>query len=233
MRGLIGVLGGMGPLATVDFMGKVIALSPAARDQDHLPLIVHSVPQVPDRSASILKGAESPLPAMRQGLRTLVGAGAECIAIACNSAHYWYDDLAGESTVPLLHIVDAVGAAMARRGIRDGPVGLLATAGTVFAGIYQARLGGHGYTCVAPGERDQEDLVTRGIGLVKAGQLEDARAPLEAAAAKLRKQGVRIVILGCTEIPLVLKDGDDYLDSTQALAEMCVEWFSDRVRRKE
>ena len=132
MRGLIGVLGGMGPLATVDFMGKVIVLSPAARDQDHLPLIVHSVPQVPDRSASILKGAESPLPAMRQGLRTLVGAGAECIAIACNSAHYWYDDLAGESTVPLLHIVDAVGAAMARRGIRDGPVGLLATAGTVF-----------------------------------------------------------------------------------------------------
>lgn len=233
MRGIVGVLGGMGPLATADFMAKVIALTPAERDQDHVPMIVYSVPQVPDRSASILEGAESPLPAMRQGLQTLLGTGAECIAITCNSAHYWFDDLAGESTVPILHIVDAVGAAMARRGINDGPVGLLATAGTVSAGIYQARLDAHGYECVVPGDRDQEDLVTRGIALVKAGHLEDARAPLETAAAGLRERGVRMLILGCTEIPLVLTDGDDYLDSTQALAEACVKWYSDRVRRTQ
>jgi aspartate racemase len=223
----------MGPLATADFMGKVIALTPAERDQDHVPLIVHSVPQVPDRSASILEGTESPLPAMLQGLRRLLDTGAECIAVPCNSAHYWYDDLAGESTVPVLHIVDAVGGALARRGVGDGPVGLLATAGAVFGGIYQARLGKHGYECVVPEDRDQEDLVTHGIGLVKAGRLEDARAPLEAAADKLRQQGVRMVVLGCTEIPLVLNDGNNYLDSTEALAERCVEWYSDRVRRPE
>ena len=117
MSGTIGVLGGMGPLATVDFMRKVIDLTPARRDQEHLPLIVYSVPQVPGRSACILEGAASPLPAMLRGIRTLAQAGAECIAIPCNTAHHWYDELARESRCPVLHIVDAACAAMERGGV--------------------------------------------------------------------------------------------------------------------
>ena len=218
--GAIGVLGGMGPMATVDFLAKVIELTPASRDQDHLPLIVYSVPQVPDRSASIVEGRESPLPAMIEGLRTLVRAGVECIAIPCNTAHHWYDDLARESSVPVLHMVDAAGAAMQRLGVPDGPVGLLATAGTLAASIYPTRLVRHGY--------DMETLVTPGIGLVKAGRTAEAEELLRTAADNLLGRGARVVILACTEIPVALKDDDAsegrYVDATRALAEACVRW---------
>ena len=234
MSGTIGVLGGMGPLATVDFMRKVIDLTPARRDQEHLPLIVYSVPQVPGRSACILEGAASPLPAMVRGIRTLAQAGAECIAIPCNTAHHWYDELARESRCPVLHIVDAACAAMERGGVGQGPVGLLATTGTIAAGIYQARLDRHGYDCVVLGARDMEDLVMRGIALVKAGEMEDARALLETAAAKLGTQGVRAIVLGCTEIPIVFNGVSSsslppIVDATQALAEACVEWYFGRA----
>ena len=226
--GAIGVLGGMGPMATVDFLAKVIELTPASRDQDHLPLIVYSVPQVPDRSASIVEGRESPLPAMIEGLRTLVRAGVECIAIPCNTAHHWYDDLARESSVPVLHMVDSAGAAMQRLGVPDGPVGLLATAGTLAAGIYPARLVRHGYECVVPDDGDMETLVTPGIGLVKAGRVAEAEKLLRTAADNLLGRGARVVILACTEIPVALKDDDAsegrYVDATRALAEACVRW---------
>ena len=226
--GAIGVLGGMGPMATVDFLAKVIELTPASRDQDHLPLIVYSVPQVPDRSASIVEGRESPLPAMIEGLRTLVRAGVECIAIPCNTAHHWYDDLARESSVPVLHIVAAAGGAMQRLGVPDGPVGLLATAGTLAAGIYPARLVRHGYECVIPDNGDVETLVTPGIGLVKAGRVAEAEELLRTAADNLLGRGARVVILACTEIPVALKDDDAsegrYVDATRALAEACVRW---------
>ena len=197
--GVIGVLGGMGPMATVDFMRKIILLTPASRDQDHLPVIAYSVPQVPDRSAAIVEATQSPLPAMIQGLQTLVRAGAGCIAIPCNTAHHWYDDLARESSVPVLHIVDATGAAMERLGVDDGPVGLLATAGTLDAGIYQARLASRGYECILPGDGDMETLVTPGIGLVKAGQVAQAEELLRAAADNLLGRGAGAVLLRCTE----------------------------------
>ena len=232
--GAIGVLGGMGPMATVDFLAKVIELTPASRDQDHLPLIVYSVPQVPDRTAAIVEGKESPLPAMIEGLRTLVGAGVECIAIPCNTAHHWYDDLARESSVPVLHMVDAAGAAMQRLGVPDGPVGLLATAGTLAAGIYPTRLVRHGYKCVVPADGDMEPLVMPGIGLVKAGRMARAEELLRAAADNLLGRGAGAVILGCTEIPVALKDsdasGERYVDATRALAEACVLWSRDRDR---
>ncbi len=232
--GVIGVLGGMGPMATVDFMSKVIELTPASRDQDHLPLIVYSVPQVPDRTAAIVEGSESPLPAMIEGLGTLVRAGAGCIAIPCNTAHYWYDDLASECSVPILHIVDAAGAAMQRLGVHDSLVGLLATAGTLETGIYPAGLARHGYECMLPGDGDMETLVTPGIGLVKVGRTAEAEELLRAAADNLLGRGAGAVILGCTEIPVALKDDDAspprYVDATLALAEACVRWSQDHQR---
>src|SRR4051812_14632246 len=104
-RRVLGVLGGMGPLATVDFLKKLIEETPATRDQDHVPVVVYSVPQIPDRPGAILEATESPLPAMLEGVRVLKGAGAAALAIACNTAHYWYDELSAEG-VPVVHIAD-------------------------------------------------------------------------------------------------------------------------------
>lgn len=226
-RRLVGVLGGMGPLATVDFLRKLIELTPAACDQDHVPVLVHSVPQIPDRSNCIEGRGASPLPALSAGLRILEAAGAEIIAMPCNTAHFWYDQLQGHSGAEFLHIVDAVSAALARLGIVAGPVGLLATTGTILADIYGDRLADHGYRLVLPSARRQEELVMTGIRAVKAGRIPQARALLQSAVADLTAAGAKAIILGCTEIPLALGDVEwrydiVLVDATAALAAACV-----------
>ena len=227
-RRTVGVLGGMGPLATVDFMRKVIDLTPAVRDQDHVPLIICSIPQVPDRTAAIVDGAESPLPVLLEGLGVLERSGVGCIAIPCNTAHHWYDEMTAGCSVEILHIVDCALATLERRGHGAGPVGLLSTAGTIAAGIYQKRFDHRGYDSVVPTPEDMENLVSEGIRLVKAGRVADARERLESAAANLRQRGAGTIVLGCTEIPVALDDESaGYVDATRALADAAVRWYFD------
>jgi len=226
MKAMIGILGGMGPLATVDFLNKLVERTPAARDQDHVPVVVYSVPQIPERSAAILHGGESPLPAMLTGIRTLERAGASAIAIACNTAHFWYDELARECRVPLLHIA---GSACAALGNGVAKVGLLATRGTLAAGFYQQRLAARGYACLTSREEEQERWVSTGIDLVKAGDLPGAGALLQQALAALFERGAERVILACTEIPPALEHVaapqlHRCVDATATLADACIEW---------
>ena len=230
MKGALGVLGGMGPLATADFLQKVIKATPAERDQEHIPILVYAVPQVPDRTESILSGNDEPLTWMRQGLKVLRNSGAECIAIPCNTAHYWYDQLIDGFDIPILHIVDATASALANKNITGGPVGLLATTGTITAGVYQNRFSALGYDCLAPNHDTQINGVTAGIEAVKAGDFDNARRRLEASAKTLVEQKCRAIILGCTEIPIVLNSETttapriQYMDATLALAEASVSW---------
>ena len=140
MNGLIGVLGGMGPLATADFVKKVIEQTPASCDQEHVPLLVYSVPQIPDRQRALAGTGESPVPAMLEGLRVLKQAGAEYVAIPCNTAHCWYAELVQRSGLDILHIADAVVESLATTCAEHGKVGLLATQGTLQAGFFQQRL---------------------------------------------------------------------------------------------
>ncbi len=236
MKGTLGILGGMGPLATVDFMQKVIQATPANRDQDHIPLLVHAVPQVPDRAEAILAGSDEPLTWLREGAAILRSAGAEAIAIPCNTAHYWYDDLANHIDVPVLHIVDAAAAQLKSAGIINGTVGLLATKGTVDAGVYQNRFEKLGFNCRAPDDALQSENVTAGIAAVKAGDLRKGRTLLETAAITLAQQDCLAIVLGCTEIPIVLtKDmspapGIGYLDATDALARAAVDWHLETTK---
>ncbi len=226
MKAMIGILGGMGPLATVDFLAKLVERTPAACDQEHVPLVVYSVPQIPDRSASILRGGESPLPAMQAGIRTLERAGARAIAITCNTAHYWFDDLARECGVPLLHIADCACAAL---GGDVANVGLLATKGTLAAGFYQQRLAARGYRCLINRQEEIDAWVMPGIDLVKAGDIAGGGALLQQALAALIERGAQRVILACTEIPLALDrivapQLPLCIDATAALADACLQW---------
>ena len=226
MNAMIGILGGMGPLATVDFLGKLVGRTRASCDQEHVPVVVYSVPQIPDRSASILRGGQSPLPAMRAGIRTLERAGAGAIAIACNTAHFWYDDLARDCRVPLLHIADCACATLGREVAN---VGLIATRGTLAAGFYQQRLALRGYACLTNGQDEFDAWVTPGISLVKAGDLRGAGALLQQAVAALLERGAQRVILACTEIPPALEcvaapQLHLCIDATAALADACIQW---------
>src|SRR5215210_2830189 len=126
MARLLGVLGGMGPMATADFFRKLIEETPAERDEDHVPVVVYSVPQIPDRVGAITHGTESPLPQMIAGIMALRKLEVGCVAIACNTAHHWYEELQRASGIPILHIADAACDELRKRGSAPR-VGLLAT----------------------------------------------------------------------------------------------------------
>jgi aspartate racemase len=230
---MIGVLGGMGPAATVDFLTKLIRLTPARLDQDHIPVVVVSDPRVPDRVGPIIEGrGSSPLAALRRGIRTLEQAGAGCIAIPCHTAHFWYDQLAASARVPILHVADAVLADLARDGTTDGPLGLLATAATLKAGFYQERLGAAGYACIVPLADVMTTCVLPAIALVKQDRAGAAAPLLARAVDHLRVRGARTVLLACTELPLALaaaREPPPCLDATEALARACIAWHRARV----
>ncbi|MEO7727278.1 MAG: amino acid racemase [Burkholderiales bacterium] len=230
MKKVLGVLGGMGPLATVDFLRKLIEETPAARDEDHIPVITYCVPQIPERVPAITGHGESPLPAMLAGIHTLKAAGAVAIAIPCNTAHFWYDDMVSQSGLPIIHIADAALAQLEARRVVGKTIGLIATKGTLAAGFFQQRLAARGLQPIVNSDADINQLVLPAIVHVKRNELDAAASLLERAVAQLMAAGAAGVILACTETPVVLDRLSPALrarcvDATRALAKACVEWW--------
>lgn len=234
-RYLLGVLGGMGPLATVDFLHKLVQDMPAARDQDHVPVVVWNVAQIPDRQNFLAGHGESPLPAMLSGLERLAAAGATQIAIPCNTAHRWYADLAAASPVPIVHIAEAT-LDRVRVLAEHGPVrpGLIATRGLLACGMYQQRFADAGFECLLPSDAEVERLFTSGCYAVKAGDVEAGAQLLEAVGDALLERGATHLILGCTEVPLAYdRIRSAHLpfcvDTNRALAGACIDaWLRAR-----
>lgn len=221
----VGILGGMGPRATVDLFQKLVEATPAKGDQDHLPVLIYSVPQIPDRTEAILHGGPSPLEALRHGISTLYNAGASVIVIACNTAHYWFEELQRGTPVPLLHIADAVLAELKAIAPARAKVGILATSGTIGAKLYHHALCHAGYPCVALSVEEQKG-VDLGIALVKAGLTREAEGHFRTAIAALVARGAGVVVLACTEIPVALGEEPSVptIDATAALARYCVNY---------
>jgi aspartate racemase len=223
----VGILGGMGPRATVDFFQKLVEATPAARDRDHIPVLIYSIPQIPDRTDAILHGGPSPLEDMCRGVRTLQSAGASVIAVACNTAHFWFEEMQQNATVPLLHIAEAVLDEL-RPAIAPGAaIGILATSGTIHSKIYSDALHKGGFACLVLPDLDQKG-VDAGISLVKAGHTDEAGVYFQRGIAQLVAQGAKAVILACTEIPLAVRSGTTpvfTVDATAALARRCVGYF--------
>jgi aspartate racemase len=228
-EGVLGVLGGMGPLASAEFMRRLTLLTPATRDQDHIPAVLWSDPRVPDRSAARLGGGEDPLPALLRGIRGLEAAGCGAIAIPCNTAHGWFDAMQAATRLPILHIVDAAAAELSRLGVRDGTVGVMGTAGTLAMRLYQDRLATRGYDCLVPEPAEMDALVTPAIALVKANEVAGSHDALAEAARRLVSRGARAVVLGCTEIPLGIAAGPalpfPVCDTIDALARGAIAWW--------
>lgn len=218
---LIGILGGMGPAATLDLQQKILHATAAERDQDHVPTIVWNVPQLPDRLAAIFADGPSPLPDLIHAARIMQSAGATAIAMPCNTAHYWAADLQAALDIPLLHIADAVLDALPAATRR---LGLLSTPATVKAGFYQERFGRRGIDTLLPTAEESEVLM-QAIRAVKAGHPEAGREPFLRVAHALLGQGADSLLLACTELPL-LSPGTaieaQCLDPTAALARACI-----------
>ena len=223
-QALLGILGGMGPLATVDFLGKLTRLTPAKCDQEHLPWVTFSQPGIPDRSTAIRFGGHAPVPFLTKGVAWLAAQGAQLIAIPCNTSHYWYAQMQAASSTPILHIADATIEEMQLRTEPAGLVAVLATRGTMQAGIYSIRLQDRGFDVVTIHEAEQL-VVDQIIKDVKAGEVGTARDAMRGVLLSLAGRGVQTAILGCTELPIahMVRAGDapsgvHAIDTSLALA---------------
>jgi aspartate racemase len=225
---VLGVLGGMGPLASAQFMVRLTMLTPAARDQEHIPTVLWSDPRVPDRTMGRLSGGADPLPWLLRGIEGLRRAGCGAIAIPCNTAHGWYDEMRDAAGVPILHIVDAAADELRRLGIAHGRIGVMGTQATLAMRLYQDRLGALGWDCITPTQDEMDRLVSPAIALVKANRVADAYPPLVEVVRSLSKRGAAAVMLGCTEIPLGIQAGPapelSVVDTIDGLARAAIAW---------
>jgi len=219
---LIGILGGMGPLATVDFMSKVVQLTDASCDQQHLPMLVANLPHVADRSRAILGDGEDCLDGLLEGIDLLNRNGVGLVTIPCNSAHHWYAQMLARSDAPVLHIADACVAAVPDSVRR---VAVLGTGGTLVSGFYQTALAARGIEPVVPDAAMQKQIAAC-IHEVKAGALKHAAGHLALVLDKLAAQGVQVAVMACTEIPLAARHLPDsplaLIDSSLELARATV-----------
>jgi aspartate racemase len=222
---MLGVLGGMGPLASAHFMLRLTLLTPATTDQEHIPTVLWSDPRVPDRG-----GTTDPLPWLLRGIEGLRRAGCGAIVIPCNTAHLWYDQMAAAAGIPMPHIVDAAAADLARIDIKPGTIGLMGTATTLRTRLYQQRLAGLGWECIVPTDDQMARLVSPAIAKVKANRVAEAYEPLAQAVNDLAARGAAAVVLGCTEIPLGIQAGPSarlavpVIDTIDALVRAAIAW---------
>jgi aspartate racemase len=229
----IGIVGGVGPAATVDFLDKIVKATPAKKDQEHIKVVVEQNPQIPDRTRNLIHGETDPTIALYATCRRLEDAGADIITIPCNTAHAYVEDVQRHLSVPIVSMLrTTIEHIQSRYGVTRR-VGLLATTGTVRTGVYHAVARGI-FDLMVPDDEHQEKVMASIYGPlgVKAGYTEgQCLDDLVAGVRHLVDRGAEILILGCTELPVLIDESDDYriagksvvmLDPTNLLARRCV-----------
>jgi aspartate racemase len=227
----VGIIGGMGPGATLDLFQKIVTLTPAIKDQDHLHLVIDNFPQIPDRTSFLLGKGENPLPYLLKSAERLEAAGVDALCMPCNTAHYFVEEIRKNIKVPFLSIIDA-----AMKKIRtDFPearkVGLMATRGTCDAGIYHAVVNSAGLE-ILPLREEFKAHIMEVINTVKAGHLTRQLELFRHCVQQMHNDGADILIAGCTEIPLLLPYIEPllpFVDPTLALAENIVNFVKGEI----
>ena len=218
----LGIIGGMGPQATIDLYQKITDHTAATRDQDHLHILIDSYPQIPDRTAHICGSGDDPLPYLVRSARRLEAAGAELLLMPCNAAHHYIRALRERTILPFLHIADCAIATLSTRCPPGSRVAVLSTRGTRHSGLYRDALQQAGYHPVEPDEVQTAALMRCIYDGAKAGNTA-AYAPL--LAETVATIAADSLILACTELPLFLpwwQDSRPVIDSTDALARAAV-----------
>lgn len=216
---IVGVIGGMGPLATVDLYRKIVEHTAADCDQAHVRTIIDSNTNIPDRTAALLSGGESPVRELQSSARLLERAGAQVLVMPCHTAHCFYDEVQAAVHVPVLNMIDLTVQELKRRGVARA--GLLATDGAVQSGIYQRHFEGSGIELLLPDPEGQAALMNMIYSGVKAGRSDYDTQAVRTALDRLMDAGAQTLILGCTELPPAFEMyGLDYpnLDPTLTLA---------------
>ena len=220
----LGIIGGMGPMATVDLMRKIIQSTDAKTDQEHIHILVDNNPQIPDRTAAIEGIGESPAKEMLKSAKRLEAQGADVLVIACNTAHYFLDDIKDKINVPIINMVEETVKYCVKLGYSE--VGLLCTVGTRNTGIYQKACNKFNLKLIVPddeGIKAIQDMIYLGV---KANNYNFDTTNIESVLANIKNKGAQSFILGCTEIPIAVQmyhlEGV-FIDSSLVLAQKAIE----------
>ncbi len=218
---LVGVLGGMGPEATVDFMSKLISFTPGDDDQDHIRLLVDQNPTVPNRQDALLRGGINPGPVLADMARGLEAGGCDFLVMPCNTAHAFQDDIKAAVDIPFVSIIDATLDAA-----KDAKcVGVIATTGCIRAAIYQPVLESRGMDYVLPSDAEVDELTQLSFEVKSGNKSDKIRADMRRLAETLIERGADLIVSGCTEFPLVLAADDlavPLLSSTDELVRKTI-----------
>ena len=219
MKKTIGILGGMGPLATADLFRKIVTMTKAGCDNDHIRIYIDDNASIPDRTAAILSGGKDPTPIMADSLKKLEGCGADCIIMPCNTAHYFLPRLQAMTEVPFLSMLEATAKTCAKT-FPGKTAAILATKGTLATGLYEEALKAQGVAYLVP-DADEQDALMRVIyeGVKADAAPEAYRADMEGVMETLAARGADYFILGCTELPVAT----DLLGLTQPMIDPTTE----------
>ena len=227
----IGIIGGMGPLATCDFFEKIVRMTDASCDSDHIPILIDCNPRIPDRADAILRGGEDPVPEMVKSARRLVREGASVLVMGCNTAYYFYDQVSAELPVPLINMPEETAKGALRLGYKK--VGLMATDGTVWSGLYNREFEKFGIELLIPSPEGQKSVMKMVYDGIKAGNAGFDPGPFIDVANDFMKRGAEAVILGCTELPIAFNMYNidiPYLDPAVFAAEAAITMAGGTVR---
>ncbi|MGN0341371.1 MAG: aspartate/glutamate racemase family protein [Roseburia sp.] len=219
----LGIIGGLGPMATAYFMELIVAMTDASKDQDHIETIIYSIPTVPDRTAYILgQSEENPVKDMIEIGKALCSQGAEVLAIPCITAHYFHSQLQDGIGMPVIHGIRKTAEALKQAGITCA--GVMATDGTVCSGLFQQEFSLAGIRTVVPSEEGQEAVMSLIYNDIKANRKPDMKRFMQ-VVTELKEQGAECVVLGCTELSLIKKEyeiGSGFVDVMEVLAQQTI-----------
>ncbi len=223
---VVGVIGGMGPEATVDLMMRVIRATPAEDDMDHIRMFVDNNPKIPSRIKAIIEGTgKSPAPIMAEMARNLTASGADFLVIPCNTAHYYYDQVCGAVDIPVMNMIDVTVETVLNENASIRTVGLLASKAVLMTGLYTKPFNKQGVDVIYPSPEVQE-LLMASVRRIKTGKYDTGdREVLHSAAKELVKKRAEALIVACTELSIIcegLDMGVKVYDSSQVLAERIV-----------
>ena len=220
----IGIIGGMGPEATLDLFGKVIRHTNASCDAEHIRVYIDCHTGIPDRTRAILNGGESPVPYIVDSAKKLAAMGAEFLLLPCNTSHYFYEEISAGSPVPIVNMIRTTADCLYEQSITC--VGLLATDGTVKSEVYQKHLADKGIATVLPDDEGQQAVMRLIYEGIKANAPCWDAKPINRVLQQLRQAGAQCIVLGCTELPVAFErygiDMTDTVDATDILAKTAV-----------
>lgn len=227
MSKTVGILGGMGPKATADLFNKIVDFTEAKSDQEHIHILIDNNVNIPDRTSFILGKGDNPIGELVETAVRLRNNGADLIIMPCNTAHYFYDKLIDAVEVPFINMIEEVGKYILEH-YGKCKVGLLATTGTYQGGVYERYCQKYGIEIVTPNEDGKKKLLDL-IYRVKAGERDFSLDYINEFLREFRESNINVVILGCTELPLVfdpLKEelnDFNFISSTDILARKTVD----------